>query len=99
MEEIEIRIAGNNFTMKVDSSKVELYRVAEQRLRESLIELERKSYEGISSRELISLVAFEYVLANVNLLQKTALAGDETTHLLTELNNKIDTYLNDPTKV
>lgn len=95
MEEIEIVIAGKSFNMKIDSAKRELYRLAEQKLNASIIRLERMDYEGVGGKDIVSLAAFEFVVANVSLLQQSAAENRESDHVLREINQKMESYMND----
>ncbi len=95
MEEIAITIDGKSFNMKVDSSKKELYKLAEQKLNSSIAKLERMSYEGLGGKDIISLVAFEYVVANINLLQQNTVESQEVDDTLDAINKRVKAYLNE----
>ncbi len=95
MEELEIVIAGKSFNMKVDRSRVEFYRLAEQRLNASIVRLEKMNYEGVGSRDIISLAAFEFALSATTLTQQMATEGGERDEKLEQINDRMKSYLND----
>ncbi len=95
MIKIKITIAGNDYTLNIDSSKKELYLLAERRVNTAIKKFQQKNFEGFRVQDAIALTAFEFAVSNIGLKQQSELDPEEIT-ALKELNQKLAEYLNRP---
>ncbi|MFI3259358.1 MAG: cell division protein ZapA [Rikenellaceae bacterium] len=93
-EQIKVSIAGKSYPLKVDSSKKELYYLAEQQLRAAIVKIESKNYEGVSRQDAVALAAFDSILSNIMLRQQSDVDSDEMA-TLKAIESKIGDYMND----
>ncbi|MFI3303614.1 MAG: cell division protein ZapA [Rikenellaceae bacterium] len=93
-EEITITIAKTSVNMKVEESKVELYRLAEQTLNNSIRKFEKMNYVGLGASSAIALAAFEFVIANITMRQRNEVDSDEVI-ALKAIESRIESYMND----
>ncbi len=91
-EEIKITIAAKSYTLNIDSSKREHYRLAEKRVNSSITKFQKMNFDGFKLQDAIALTAFEFAVANINLKQQSEVEPDEVT-ALKELSYKIEEYL------
>ncbi len=96
-EEIKITIAAKSYTLNIDSAKREHYLLAERRVNSTITKFQRMNFEGFTSQDAIALTAFEFAVTNIGLKQQSEVEPEELT-ALKELNQRIESYLNDPTR-
>lgn len=94
-EEIKITIAAKSYTLNIDSTKREQYRLAEKRVNASVTKFQKMNFDGFRLQDAIALTAFEFAVANINLKQQNELDPEDVT-TLKELGNRIEEYLNRP---
>lgn len=93
-EEIKITISGKTFTLNVDSTKRELYHLAERTLNSAIVKFEKKSLDGLRPQDIVALAAFEFVISNINLRQQSEIGSTEY-DALDAIDRRIEEYLND----
>ncbi len=93
-ESIKITIAGKGYTLNADSTKRELYLLAEQRLNATITKFEKRNLAGIRPQDVVALAAFEFAVANISLKQQNEVDSEELS-LLKQLDRRVEEYLND----
>ncbi len=93
-EEIKITISGKTFTLNVDSTKRELYHLAERTLNSAILKFEKRNFDGLRPQDVVALAAFEFVISNINLRQQSEIDSAEC-DALNAIDRRIEEYLND----
>ncbi len=90
-EEIRIQIAGKSYTLKVDSTKRELYQLAERRVNAAVVKFEK---QNVTTQDAVALVAFNYAVTNIKMRQQSEV-DDAELAALKVIDERVENYLND----
>ncbi len=94
VEEIKITIAGKSYKLNIDSTKRELYLLAERNVNSSILKFQKQNFEGFKLQDAIALAAFELAVANINIRQKSEIEPEEVA-ALKAIDERVTEYLND----
>lgn len=90
---ITITIAGKEYPFVIEPSKSELFKLAERRVNNTILKLEKRGIADYSRSDLVALAALDLALTNTKLRQQTEVESEDIARL-NELNQKIDMCLN-----
>ncbi|MFR9650815.1 MAG: cell division protein ZapA [Rikenellaceae bacterium] len=91
---ISITIAGKEYPFVVEPSKSELFKLAERKVNNAILKLEKRGIADYSRNDLVALAALDLALTNIKLKQRTEVENEDIVKLV-ELNQKIDSCLNE----
>ncbi len=94
VEEIKITISGKSYKLNIDSSKRELYLLAERNVNSSILRFQKQNFDGFTLQDVIALAAFELAVANINIRQQNEVVSEDLA-VLKALEDRIGEYLND----
>lgn len=94
VEEIKITIAGKSYKLNVESTKKELYMLAERNVNSSILKFQKQNFEGFKLQDAIALAAFELAVANINMRQQSEVEPEEVA-ALRAIEERVADYLND----
>lgn len=101
---IRLKIAGKSypFTLRREegeeqtlADKEEVYRLAEREVNTLLTRFEQAHYEGFTLQDLLALSALQLAIAKTN-LQRAGELGGADMQALSELTDRLDSFLNRP---
>ena len=91
--DIKLKIAGKTYSMKIDSSKEEVYRLAERMVNAYASKFEQAGIEGSSRQDFLALSALQLAISNVAMSQSREV-GNEDVKALNAVSDEISDYLN-----
>ncbi len=94
---IKLKVAGKSYAFDIDSSKEEVYRLAEREVNEFLKQAKQEKYEEWKDDDYLALAALQFAIDYTDLRQNREL-NTEDLKRLHEIDREIDTYLNTPEK-
>ncbi|MFI3289224.1 MAG: cell division protein ZapA [Rikenellaceae bacterium] len=94
VEEIKITISGKSYKLNIDSSKRELYLLAERNVNSSILRFQKQNFDGFTLQDVIALAAFELAVANINIRQQNEVVSEDLA-VLKALEERVGEYLND----
>ncbi len=94
VEEIKITIAGKSYKLNIDSTKRELYLLAERNVNSSILKFQKQNFDGFKLQDAIALAAFELSVANINIRQQSELDSEDVA-TLKSIDERVASYLND----
>ena len=90
--DIKLKIAGKTYSMKIDSSKEEVYRLAERMVNAYAAKFEQAGIEGSSRQDFLALAALQLAISNVAMSQSREV-GNEDVKALKSVCDQVEDYL------
>jgi len=90
---ITLKIAGKSYPFQIESGKEEMYRLAEREVNNYLSLIKQQNIRGWNEQDYLAMAALKFAIANVGTRQSRELDEDDLGRL-TELDRKLDDYLN-----
>lgn len=92
-QNITLKIAGKDYSMAVDPSKEEIYRLAERMVKAYTTKFEQAGIDSNSKQDLLALSALQLAISNIAMSQSREVGGDDV-KALNAINDEIADYLN-----
>lgn len=90
--DIKLKIAGKTYSMKIDSSKEEVYRLAEREVNRYVMKFEQLRLDGYAVQDYLAIAALQLAMANIRLAQSRQV-GDEDLKRITALAAEVEAHL------
>lgn len=92
-QNITLKIEGREYPLGIDSSKEEVYRLAERELKQYLAQIKQARFKDWTTLDYMTMAALQFAIANIN--QRLACeVGSEGLQRLEALDSALDNYLN-----
>lgn len=92
-QNITLKIVGKDYSMAIDPSKEEVYRLAERMVNAYAGKFEHAGIEGSSRQDFLALAALQLAISNVAMSQSREV-GNEDVKALMAVSEEIESYLN-----
>lgn len=92
-QNITLKIVGKDYSMAIDPSKEEVYRLAERMVNAYAGKFEQAGIEGSSRQDFLALAALQLAISNVAMSQSREV-GNEDVKALMAVSEEIESYLN-----
>ncbi len=89
---IPITIAGKDYLFTVEESRIELFKLAERRVNNAILNFEKRNMAEYSKQDAVALVALDFAISNIKLRQQGAVESNELA-ALKEIEERIENYL------
>ena len=89
---IPLIVAGKEYLVTIDESRKELFKLAERRVNNAILNFEKRSTTEYSKYDIVALVALDFAISNIKLRQQGAVESDELA-ALKQIEERIDKYL------
>ncbi len=90
---IVVTISGKEYLFTVERSKQEIFKLAERKVNNAVLKLEKRGIADYSKSDLLALAALDMALSNIKLRQQTEVESEELERLK-ELDKRVDEYIN-----
>lgn len=90
--DIKLRIAGKAYTMNVDASREEEFRVAEKHINNLLAKYEAARLDGYATYDYLAVIAIQLAVVNSRLKNERNLDSEDV-NALKELSDSLEKYL------
>ena len=91
-QNITLKIVGKDYSMAIDPSKEEVYRLAERMVNAYAAKFEQAGIEGSSRQDFLALSALQLAISNVAMSQSREV-GNEDVKALNAVSDQIESYL------
>ena len=92
-QNITLKIVGKDYSMAIDPSKEEVYRLAERMVNAYAAKFEQAGIEGSSRQDFLALAALQLAISNVAMSQSREV-GNEDVKALKSVCDQVEDYLN-----
>lgn len=93
-QKITLKIAGNSYPITIEAQKEEMYRMAEKRVNELVIEMQKQRVKRYDTQDHLAIAAFTLALEGINTQRERSLDNEQIQTLI-DMETTIDTYLNE----
>ncbi|MBO5813179.1 MAG: cell division protein ZapA [Alistipes sp.] len=91
-QNITLKISGKDYSMAIDPSKEEVYRLAERMVNAYAAKFEQAGIEGSSRQDFLALAALQLAISNVAMSQSREV-GNEDVKALKSVCDQVESYL------
>mgnify|MGYP002520365621 CR=1 FL=1 len=91
-QNITLKIGGKDYSMAIDPSKEEVYRLAERMVNAYAAKFEQAGIEGSSRQDFLALAALQLAISNVAMSQSREV-GNEDVKALKSVCDQVEDYL------
>jgi cell division protein ZapA len=91
-QNITLKISGKDYSMAIDPSKEEVYRLAERMVNAYAAKFEQAGIEGSSRQVFLALAALQLAISNVAMSQSREV-GNEDVKALKSVCDQVESYL------
>lgn len=91
--EIKLKIAGKTYSMKIEASKEEIYRLAEREVNRIVAKYEKAHIDGYAASDYLAIAALQLAISNIRLAQSREVGGEDLQRL-SELARELEQHLN-----
>jgi cell division protein ZapA len=91
-QNITLKISGKDYSMAIDPSKEEVYRLAERMVNAYAAKFEQAGIEGSSRQDFLALAALQLAISNVAMSQSREV-GNEDVKALKSVCDQVEDYL------
>lgn len=91
-QNITLKISGKDYSMAIDPSKEEVYRLAERMVNAYAGKFEQAGIEGSSRQDFLALAALQLAISNVAMSQSREV-GNEDVKALKAVSDEVESYL------
>ena len=91
-QNITLKISGKDYSMAIDPSKEEVYRLAERMVNAYAGKFEQAGIEGSSRQDFLALAALQLAISNVAMSQSREV-GNEDVKALKSVCDQVESYL------
>ncbi|MBQ2395181.1 MAG: cell division protein ZapA [Alistipes sp.] len=92
-QNITLKIGGKDYSMAIDPSKEEVYRLAERMVNAYAAKFEQAGIEGSSRQDFLALAALQLAISNVAMSQSREVGNDDV-KALNAVCDEVSDYLN-----
>ena len=91
-QNLTLKIVGKDYSMAIDPSKEEVYRLAERMVNAYASKFEQAGIEGSSRQDFLALSALQLAISNVAMSQSREVGNDDV-KALNAVSDEIESYL------
>lgn len=91
-QNITLKIVGKDYSMAIDPSKEEVYRLAERMVNAYAGKFEQAGIEGSSRQDFLALAALQLAISNVAMSQSREVGNDDV-KALKAVSDEVESYL------
>ncbi len=92
-QSIKLKVAGKPYAFEIESSKEEMYRLAEREVNNFLVKIKKMQYPNWTDTDYLALTALNFAIDKLRMRQSGEVESDELKRLKA-LEQRVDEYLN-----